>query len=338
MPLIQLKPVLDAAWGPDWEKRFSHFSYQPVAAASIGQVHEAITLDGQRLAVKIQYPGIRDSIDSDVNNVASLLKLFHLIPDTIDFAPLLAEAQQQLHQEADYVREAEWLTRFAARLDGHPDFEVPTVVAALTTPHVLAMRYLEGRPIEDLEHADAAERNRVATALFALSLREVFDWGLVQTDPNFANFRYAPDGRIQLLDFGAARLYPPARRAAFRALVKAGVEGAPVAIEQAAIRVGYLDRADPAAYRAGVVDLIRTAFEPARSGEEYDFGRSDLARRASAQVLDLRFKQRFNRLPPPDILFLHRKLGGLYLLFKRLRAILPVPTMMTRFMTACADA
>jgi hypothetical protein len=117
------------------------------------------------LSLKIQYPGIRDSIDSDVNNVARLLKLFHWIPEAIDFAPLLAEAQRQLHQEADYQQEAEWLTRFAARLEGHPDFAVPTVVAALTTPHVLAMRYLEGRPIEDLEHAAANERNRVADSL-----------------------------------------------------------------------------------------------------------------------------------------------------------------------------
>jgi predicted unusual protein kinase regulating ubiquinone biosynthesis (AarF/ABC1/UbiB family) len=338
MPLVQLKPALDAAWGRDWEKRFRYFSYAPIAAASIGQVHEAVTLEGQRLAIKIQYPGIRDSIDSDVNNVASLLKLFHWIPDAIDLDPLLTEARQQLHQEADYGQEAEWLTQFAARLDGHPDFAVPTVVAALTTPQVLAMSYLEGRPIEDLEQADAAERHRVAAALFDLSLREVFDWGLVQTDPNFANYRYAPDGCIQLLDFGAARLYPQARREAFRALAKAGVDGTPVAIEQAAIRVSYLDHADPPAYRAGVVDLIRTAFEPARSGEEYDFGRSDLARRASEQVLDLRFRQRFSRLPPPDVLFLHRKLGGLYLLFKRLRATLPLQSMMRPFIAARAGA
>ncbi len=79
-----------------------------------------MTREGQRLAIKIQYPGIRDSIDSDVNNVAGLLKLFRLIPEEIDFKPLLAEAKKQPHQEADYLREAEWLIQVAERLDGHP--------------------------------------------------------------------------------------------------------------------------------------------------------------------------------------------------------------------------
>ncbi len=333
MPLIQLKHVLDADWGQGWEKRFRHFSYAPVAAASIGQVHEAVTREGQRLAIKIQYPGIRDSIDSDVNNVAGMLKLFRLIPEAIDFEPLLAEAKKQLHQEADYLREAEWLIQVAERLDGHPRFEAPAVIASLTTSRVLAMSYLEGRPIEDLDQADAAARTRVAAALLDLSLREVFEWGLVQTDPNFANFRYAGDGRIQLLDFGAARQYPEERREAFRAIVKAGVEGAPAAIERAAIRVGYLGSADPSNYRAGIVDLIATATEPARHRGGYDFGRSDLARRASEKVIDLRLREKFGRLPPPDILFLHRKLGGLYLLFRHLRTTLPVRAMVEPFIT-----
>jgi predicted unusual protein kinase regulating ubiquinone biosynthesis (AarF/ABC1/UbiB family) len=335
--LIQLKHVLDADWGRGWEKWFRHFSYAPIAAASIGQVHEAITREGQRLAIKIQYPGIRDSIDSDVNNVAGMLKLFRLIPEELNFEPMLAEAKKQLHQEADYLREAELLARFAERLDGHPHFEAPAVIASLTTPRVLAMSYLEGRPIEDLEQADAAERDRVAAALLDLSLREVFDWGLVQTDPNFANFRYARDGRIQLLDFGAARIYPQERREAFRAILEAGIEGAPAAIERAAIRVGYLSATDPLPYRAGIVDMIATATEPARQRGNYDFGRSDLARRASEKVIDLRLREKFGRLPPPDILFLHRKLGGLYLLFRYLGASLPVRALVEPFITVGAS-
>ncbi|MFZ0788119.1 MAG: AarF/ABC1/UbiB kinase family protein [Chromatiaceae bacterium] len=333
MPLGQVAGVLERAWGSGWERRFQRFSFTPLAAASIGQVHEAITRDGQHLAVKIQYPGVRRSIDSDVDNVAALLSLVRLIPQEIDFDPMLAEAKRQLHQEADYEQEAALLNRFAAHLGDHAGFEVPRVLPELTTPEVLAMTFLGGRPIETLRDAPAAERNRVATALLELALREVLEWGLVQTDPNFANYLYAAGdgdghGRIQLLDFGATRDYPQASRSAFRELLLAAMSGDGPGIEGASIAVGYLGADDPPAYRAGMVELVRDATEPARAAGAYHFGRSDLARRIGEKAMGLRLKERFGRLPPPAMLFLHRKLGGLYLLFSHLRAEIRVNDLM----------
>jgi predicted unusual protein kinase regulating ubiquinone biosynthesis (AarF/ABC1/UbiB family) len=325
MPLGQVAGVLNRAWGSGWERRFKRFSFTPLAAASIGQVHEAITSDGQHLAVKVQYPGVRRSIDSDVDNVATLLNLFRLIPQEIDFGPMLSEAKRQLHREADYEQEAALLARYAGHLGVHPTFEVPRVLPEFTTPEVLTMTYLGGRPIESLREAPAAERNRVAAALLDLALREVFEWGLVQTDPNFANYLYVAGdgkagGRVQLLDFGATRDYPLSCRAAFRDLLLAALAGDEAWIERAAIAMGYLGPEDPPAYRAGMVDMVRDATEPARADGGYHFGRSDLARRISEKAIDLRVKERFGRLPPPAMLFLHRKLGGLYLLFSHLRA------------------
>ena len=334
MPLGQVAEVLTRAWGKGWERGFKRFSFTPLAAASIGQVHEATTRDGLHLAIKVQYPGVRRSIDSDVDNVATLLNLFRLIPADIDVGPLLAEAKRQLHQEADYQQEAALLGRFADQLAGDPGFEVPEVLASHTTPEVLAMTFLAGRPIEDLREAPSAERNRVATALLDLTLREVFDWGLVQTDPNFANYRYRDDGCIQLLDFGAVREYPPAWREAFRGMLKAAIERDAAGIEQGAIAIGYLGAEDPADYRAAMVTLVEDAVEPARSPGGYHFGRSDLARRMSEKVLDLRLRQRFGRLPPPGMLFLHRRLGGLYLLFSHLRAEVPVQELVARHTAA----
>ena len=330
MPLGQVADVLTKAWGKGWERGFKRFSFTPLAAASIGQVHEATTRDGLHLAVKVQYPGVRRSIDSDVDNVATLLNLFRLIPAGIDVGPLLAEAKRQLHHEADYQQEAVLLGRFADQLAGDPGFEVPQVLASHTTPEVLAMTFLTGRPIEDLREAASAERNRVATALLDLTLREVFDWGLVQTDPNFANYRYRDDGCIQLLDFGAVREYPPVWRESFRGMLKAAVERDAAGIEQGAIAIGYLGAEDPADYRAAMVTLVEDAVEPARSPGGYHFGRSDLARRMSEKVLDLRLRQRFGRLPPPGMLFLHRRLGGLYLLFSHLSAEVPVQELVAR--------
>jgi predicted unusual protein kinase regulating ubiquinone biosynthesis (AarF/ABC1/UbiB family) len=165
------------------------FSFTPMAAASIGQVHAAETLDGQPLAIKVQYPGVRQSISSDVDNVATLLRLSGLLPSTLDVAPLLGEAKRQLHEEADYLREGEQLQRFGALLADSPDYTLPGVHPGLTTPDILVMDFVDGVPVESLDTAPQAERDRVMGLLFSLLFREILEFHLVQTDPNFANYR-----------------------------------------------------------------------------------------------------------------------------------------------------
>jgi predicted unusual protein kinase regulating ubiquinone biosynthesis (AarF/ABC1/UbiB family) len=331
MPLGQVAAVLKRSWGEDWAARFRRFSFTPLAAASIGQVHEAETRDGRRLAIKIQYPGVRASIDGDIENVATLLRLFRILPEEIDLGPLLAEAKRQLHDEADYLGEARYLREYAARLGDDPGFVVPAVDEALTTAEVLAMSFVAGEPIETLADAPQATRDEVATRLWDLVLREFFAWGLVQTDPNFANFRHdAGSGRIALLDFGATRRYAPDWIAAFRRLLRAAIAGEREAAGAAATAVGYLGTGDDGAYREAVIDLVQLAAEPARSSEPFDFGTTDLARRVSEQVLTLRLDHRSGQLPPPDVLFLHRKLGGTYLLSQRLRARVDLRALVAR--------
>lgn len=338
MPLGQVAQVLDAAWGPGWKDRFRRFNFTPLAAASIGQVHEAETKDGRRLAVKIQYPGIARSIDSDLGNVAALLRLFRLLPPGLALDPLLEEAKRQLHLEADYRFEAEQMRAYGAAVGGQAGLRVPEVADDLTTTTVLAMDLLEGVPIESLATAPRELRDRTATRLLDLALREVFDWGLVQTDPNFANFRYRAEGdEILLLDFGAVRQYETGRAAALRALLSATLAGDDAAMQEAAVAVGYLRADDPRPLRDGVLGLIETAAEPARGTGPFDFSTGDLSERLSEQVLALRIEQRFGRLPPPDVLYLHRKLGGLYLLCKRLRARVPVSELMRRWSDSCGS-
>lgn len=331
MPLGQVAAVLKGAWGDDWSAGFRRFSFTPLAAASIGQVHEAETKDGRRLAIKIQYPGVRRSIDSDVDNVATLLRLFRILPQELDLQPLLAEAKRQLHEEADYLGEARHLRDYASRLGDEDNFILPEVDERLTTAEVLAMSFVPGDPIETLAEAPQATRDRVATQLWDLVLREFFDWGLVQTDPNFANYRHDPaTGRIGLLDFGATRPYAQDWIDAFRRLLHAALAGDRAGIGAAATEVGYLGTGDDGAYREAVVDLIGLAAEPARATGLFDFGTTDLARRVSEQVLMLRLDHRYGRLPPPDVLFLHRKLGGMYLLSQRLRARVDLAGLLSR--------
>jgi len=321
MPLGQVAAVLEQAWGEGWPKRLERFSFQPLAAASIGQVHEALTKDGRHLAIKIQYPGVRTSIDSDVDNVAKLLFLVRALPEQVDVAPLLTEAKRKLHEEADYLREAAHLEAYRKHLGEHPRFLLPEVIHDWTTPEVLTMSYLPGRSLETLEAESREIRNRIATELLELALRELFGWGLVQTDPNFANYRYDQgSGRIGLLDFGAARQYPTERIRVLQRLLTAALKRDTAAIVRAASDAGYLQPNDAKLHREAVTELLLDATEPARQPGRYDFGNPALARRMTERVMAMRLAAHGWRLPPPDLMFLHRKLGGLYMLCSRLQA------------------
>src|SRR5499426_1103553 len=188
MPLPQLHRVLGREYGKGWRDRFQRFDDEPIAAASIGQVHRARIRDGRELALKVQYPGVARSIDADVYNVAALLRLIDLLPHGVDLAAIAAEAKRQLHQEADYLAEARFLAR-------HRD---------LTTDRVLAMDFVPGAPLESLAAAPARERDAVGALLERLVFRELFEFRVMQTDPNFANYLWDEETRrVGLLDFGA---------------------------------------------------------------------------------------------------------------------------------------
>jgi len=332
MPLGQIASVLTQECGDDWQAQFQRFDFTPIAAASIGQVHRAVLKDGRKVALKIQYPGIRDSIDSDVDNVAALLRISRLLPEGLDLKPLLDEAKQQLHQEADYHREAAAIRQYAKLVADDDRFEVPGIIDELSSEAILTMQYLDGQPIESLADTVAAQRNAAAHALLELALREVFEWGTVQTDPNFANYRYAPEtNRIQLLDFGATREYPRQTVNDLQLLLSASTGGSDADILEAATRVGYVDSDDPARYQQSIVQLLRLAVEPLLGEGDYAFSNNDLAERMRDHVLTMRTTERFTRIPPPSILFLHRKLGGLYLLLSTLRARIPVAELVRQF-------
>ena len=321
MPPAQLLVVLNREWGKDWRTRFHRFDVRPIAAASIGQVHRAQTRDGRDLAIKVQYPGVRESIDSDVDNVASLMRLSGLVPKSLDVAPMLAEAKRQLHEEADYEREAGCLARFGALLADAPDYAVPALHADLTTRNVLAMSYVTGVPVESLASAPQAERDRVMTLLVRLLLRELFEFRLMQTDANFANYRHDPaGGRLVLLDFGATRELPAGIVGDYRALLRAGMAGDRAGARDAMVAIGFFDENAPMQYQDSIVGMFDSAMAPMRAPGLFDFGErgmiGDIRDRGMAIVSD----RDFWHVPPIDTLFLQRKFGGVYLLGARLQA------------------
>ncbi len=333
MPMSQLVAVLEANWGAGWDRHFQQFSFTSVAAASIGQVHLAQTRDGRRLAIKVQYPGVRQSINSDVDNVATLLRMSGLLPKTLNIAPLLDEAKRQLHDEADYLREGEWLRRYGDLLADTPEFALPVMQADLTTANVLAMTCMNGIPVESLILAPQAERDRVAGLLIALLFREIFEFQLIQTDPNFANYRYNTSTRqLILLDFGATRAYPKAIVDGYRQLMGGAIAGNRQAMSDAAEGIGYFQGGIQEKHREMVLDLFAYACEPLHHQGEYDFGQSTLAARIRDAGMALGREKEFWHTPPADALFLHRKLGGLYLLAAKLKARVNVQALVRGFL------
>jgi len=329
MPAPQLRGVLAGVWGDQWCDLFESFNEEPFAAASIGQVHEAVDLRGRRLAIKVQYSGVAASIDSDLANVAALLKLFKLLPPGLDIDPLLEIAREQLHDETDYQLEASHLQQYRERLAGNDVFRVPEVIEQLSGPGILAMSFIEGASIETLIAARPQLRDQLATRLIDLCLREFLHWGIVQSDPNFANFLYdANTETIGLLDFGALRISEPGRNHSLARLLRAALNQDLPELVEAACEVGYIAASDPFNYRMAVSDLIQTAAEPAINPGPYEFATSGLSQCLSDKLLYLRNNHAFQRIPPADIIFLHRKLAGIFLLCARINARVDVRAML----------
>ena len=331
MPPKQLKTVLTAEWGPDWHKEFARFDVQPLAAASIGQVHRARLRDGTDLAIKVQFPGVAGSIDSDIATLGRLMRMPGVLPKGLDIAPLLAEARAQLHEEADYTREAAALVDFGTALHGDAAFTVPRFHASHSTARILAMDFIDSAPIEALADAPQDTRNACVAQLITLVLREIFDLGFMQTDPNFANYRLAPDGRIVLLDFGATRAIAPDIAARYRALLRALLAQDRAAMWQHMLDLGYFAAGQPEARQALILDLASQASAPLRQDAPYDFARATLIEELALAGRDLGGAREFWHVPPADLLFMHRKIGGMFLLAQRLRANVQLRPLLERW-------
>ncbi|WP_404343776.1 ABC1 kinase family protein [Pseudoalteromonas mariniglutinosa] len=335
MPHKQLLGVLKSQWGNDWLDTLSHIELRPFAAASIGQVHHAVTEQGDNLAVKIQYPGIAQSVESDVDNVMTLLTMSRLLPKELDIKPLVAEAKKQLLAEADYQREAFYLQRYGELLADKPRFKVPDLYAQYSTEQILAMEYVVAKPIEHLDDLSQRQRNQLASDLIKLFFHELFDFKLIQTDPNFANFQYQISSeRIVLLDFGATREVPSELSDGYRALLTAASVNDRDGVFIAATTIGYFQDTILDSYKNNVIDLFILACEPLRAEHSYHFANSDLALRMKNAGMAMSAHTQQWHTPPIDALFIHRKLAGLYLIAAKLQAQVDVKSVFALYKLA----
>lgn len=332
MPPAQLKQVLHDSYGADFRHLFRSFDTRPLAAASIGQVHRALSPEGQALAIKLQYPGVRDAIDSDLDNAAALIRWSGLWPRELDLAPLMAEARAQLQEEADYAREGAALARFGALLADDGRFVVPPLDPERTRPGALSMGFEPSEPIETLADAAPAIRDGAMGALIQLCLRELFDFRLMQTDPNFANYRWRPaTGQIVLLDFGATRDISQKMSDAYRGLLRAGLDRDRDGVMGALEQIGFIKPGLAPHHRAAILEMSEMGFAVLRGPDPFDFRGNDLADRLRHAGLAIGGERELWHLPPPETLFLQRKIGGLYLLATRLGARVDIPSILRGF-------
>ncbi|MEM8499553.1 MAG: AarF/ABC1/UbiB kinase family protein [Pseudomonadota bacterium] len=325
MPASQLEAQLEAALSDEWPELLYDFKYSPIAAASIGQVHRAIGPKGKPVALKIQYPGIARSINSDVDNIATVLRVSGILPEGVELQPLLDEVKVQLHEEANYLLEAEHMQRYRGKLADDDRFLVPEYYPELSSESVLCMSFMPGEAIETLIEQDQDERNRVVAALVELMFTELFDWRTVQSDPNFANFLYQVDtGTIVLLDFGATRRFKAAFMNNYKSLAKAAIAEDRGRLLKAAMKLGYLSEQANEDITELLLDMFMLAAQPMIHDEVYDFGASDIASgmqeigwRLQEEVQD---KQSGWHSPPVDAMYLHRKIAGTFMLATRMGA------------------
>ena len=334
MPHKQLTQLLVEHWGSDWIAPFAQFELRPFAAASIGQVHLAYLDTGEKLAIKIQYPGIRDSIDSDIDNVASLLKVSRLIPANVKLDTLLAEAKLQLHNEADYHFEAEQVALYQQQLGDNPHFIVPKVYPKLSNNSILCMQFVEGVAIESLTESSQAVRDQIATLLMELCFKELFKFKLLQSDPNFANFQYQADTqKIVLFDFGATRTISDTLSQGYLQLMQGAIVDDKQQMTQAAQQIGFFQDAIDPQQKQLIIDIFYQACEPLRFDGEYDFAQSSLAKRITQAGKAMSTQQDEWHTPPTDAIFIHRKLAGMYLLAAKLKAKVNVAKLFSVYQT-----
>lgn len=329
VPFNDIKRRLTLELGAAQLSRLEDLSIEPVASASIAQVHSA-RLDGRRVAVKVQHDGVAESIDSDLTLLKNVAKsLCRLSGRKMDLDPLFEEFREILRQEVDFTREAELLANYRGHLSSlsRPGslYSAPEAIAEFSTEKVLTMTWEEGETLTSwlTSARSRGAREQVAHLIVQLYCHEFFEWGLVQTDPNFSNFlirEERDEPALVVLDFGATKRFESSLIAAYVSLLRAVASGRERSVVERAIEFNLLDPRESPETQTSFVEMMKVSVEPfvgRESNKLFDFGDRDYSRRCREAVTRFTGLVKFSP-PPHQIIFLHRKLGGIFFLLQRL--------------------
>lgn len=307
--------------------------HEPLGTASLAQVHRATRKsDGLELVLKIQYPGVASAIDSDMSLFRNMLKLTRMVPQTREFDQWFDEVREMMHREVDYQIEADTTRRFAERLKDDPRYAVPHIIHQYCTDQVLCMTFERGVSINSpvMLSLPQERRNRLGEASLEIAVREIFEWGEMQTDPNFGNYlvRLGDGEQIQdkivLLDFGAIRQFDDQLLAVARNLIIAGYDHDAEAMVRAMTGYEFFDDM-PLSIKPDMakVFLLATEAFSAHSNnpdlpqnvmddqQHYDWKKSQLHSRVM-QRASKSMASRYFSVPPKEFMFISRKFIGAY--------------------------
>ncbi|KAL6850061.1 hypothetical protein ACP4OV_020688 [Aristida adscensionis] len=327
MPRKQLNSVLDAELGQGWSSKLRSFDYEPLAAASIGQVHRAVLKDGSDVVMKIQYPGVADSIESDIENVRLLLTYTNLIPKGLFLDRAMKVAKEELARECDYVLEASNQKRYKELLSDTEGFYVPKVIDELSSKKVLTSEFVTGVPIDKVAQLSQETRNYVGCRLLELTIKELFVFRFMQTDPNWSNFLYDESTRqFNLIDFGAAREFPKRFVDDYLRMVVACANRDRSGVLEMSRRLGFLTGEESEVMLDAHVQAAFIVGVPFSRPGGHDFRANNITHSVSNLGATM-LKHRLT--PPPDEVYsLHRKLSGAFLACIKIGAVVPCREML----------
>ena len=319
LPARVVHKVLAKELGEHWRDNFAEFNDTPAASASIGQVHKGLWRDGRAVAVKIQYPGAKEALISDLNQIQRFAEIFQLLLPGVEMKPLLEELKARIIEEVDYRYEASAQSACFEAYKGDSDIAIPEVIMA--TDRVLVSQWLEGTPLSKvITDGTQEERNSAGIRLARFHFTAPMRAGLLHADPHPGNFRVLKDGRLGVLDFGACNRLPNGFPEPFKRLLKNALEGDAIALYNGFKEDGFI-LADVEVSPELVLDYLLPLVEPLRT--DYFAYSRDWLRTQSVRVGDPRnptAKIGFQLNLPPEYVLIHRVTLGTTGIFCQLRA------------------
>jgi len=303
------------------ERAFARFETQPLASASIGQVHRATLRDGSEVVVKIQYPGVGDAIRADLANAGMLYRMMAMFYPALDPKPVVDELRMRLTEELDYANEARSQIKFGELYTRHPFIRIPRVIPSHSTSLVLTSEFIAGRRFADVLADDQSARNRWAEILYRFVFGSIIRHGVFNGDPHPGNYLFDADGRIAFLDFGCVKWFPADMLANWLALVRAHLSRDRAAFRARAVTLGFLKQ-DAAISEDKLFDYFAYFYEPFEAEGEFTFSR-DYNARSFKMVFapEGPFKGMSKQLNmPPDFVLVNRIQWGVWSILAQLGA------------------
>jgi predicted unusual protein kinase regulating ubiquinone biosynthesis (AarF/ABC1/UbiB family) len=308
--------------GPDWQSRFKAFNQTASAAASLGQVHRAMLPDGTDVACKLQYPDMPSTVEADLRQLKLAMAVYHRMDNAIQHEEIYKELTERLREELDYTREAAQMRLYSAMLANVPDVHVPSPVPDFCTNRLLTMTWLDGRPLMSrlAEGPGQEERNRIAQALFRAWYVPFYRFGVIHGDPHMGNYQVRPDGSLNLLDFGAIRVFDASFVRGVIDLFEAVRDNDEAKAHHAYSTWGFTDLSKEKMAVLGLwarflyEPLIDDRIRPIQETDDPQFGR------AVAEQVHAGLKRTGGVKPPREFVLMDRSAIGLGGVFLRLKA------------------